>query len=179
MSIVNVNNGPNELLRLAVEVGGGEVNANDWYRHRSRIVFDGVALCALGLIPWMIVLGFTLPGRYEVGRWGSTWLGFDGLLLIGFTVTAWAMWRHRPIAILFAVATGTLLAADAWFDMLTASGRDLIFSAGNAGLVELPLASWLFYSAYQLFKRATGSISIDDDGSANEPSFGAPGMGER
>lgn len=177
MSTVDADDGRNGPPNRTKAVGDPDVNIDDWYRHRSRIVFDGVALCALGLIPWMIVLGFTLPGRYEVGRWGPTWLGFDGLLLLGFTATAWAMWRHRSIAILFAVGTGTLLAADAWFDMLTASGRDLVFSAGNAGLVELPLASWLFYSAYQLFKRATGT-NLADEG-ANEPSLAGPRMGDQ
>jgi hypothetical protein len=134
-----------------------QTHTEDWHRHRLPIVFDGVAICAVALIPWMIVLGFTLPGRYEVNHWEPTWVGFDAILVLGFASTAWAIRQQRPVAMLFAVVTGTLLAADAWFDILTATGSGVVLSIGTAALVELPLAAWLFYSAGRVFSQALES----------------------
>jgi hypothetical protein len=124
---------------------------------RVQMAFAAAAVCAVGLVAWMVVLGLTLPGRYEVNHWEPTWLGFDTILFLGFASTAWTIRNHRTSAMLFAIATGTLLTADAWFDVLTASGQGLLLSVGTAVLVELPLAAWLFYTAVQVFNHALES----------------------
>jgi hypothetical protein len=132
-------------------------NPAEWHGLRVRMIFSAAAICAVGLVAWMIVLGFTLPGRYEVNRWEPTWLGFDAILFLGFASTAWTIRKHRASAMLFATITGTLLAADAWFDVLTASGHGEVLSVGTAVFVEMPLAAWLFYTAVRVFNQAIAS----------------------
>ena len=58
-------------------------------------------------------------------------------------VSAWRGGRWLPS---LAAATATLLVVDAWFDVITSPGTDLIEGLAYAGLVELPMAGvciWL------------------------------------
>ena len=37
----------------------------------------------MALIPWTILLGLTLPPKYDAGHWNLLWAGFDvGLLFV-------------------------------------------------------------------------------------------------
>jgi hypothetical protein len=99
-----------------------------------------LALCCIGLVPWIIVLAVTLPHHYVVGNWPLTWVGFDTVELTGLSVTAWALWKQRQILIPVAMITSTLMFSDAWFDVSTARGHgDLLVSILMALFAELPL----------------------------------------
>jgi hypothetical protein len=100
-----------------------------------------LASVALVLLPWAAALGIWLPGRHQVAHWNIAWMGFDVLLAIVLLTTALALWRGRPWLPIAGAVAATLLVCDAWFDVLTASGRDeLIAAAALAGCAELPLA---------------------------------------
>ena len=42
----------------------------------------------VGLIPWIVYLGVTLPAKYTAHNWTVTWVGFDLLLLIFMAAVA-------------------------------------------------------------------------------------------
>jgi uncharacterized membrane protein len=64
--------------------------------------------------------------------------------------TALLGFLQHQLLTLFAFATGVLLVCDAWFDVLTAEGGDLVVSALIAGLVELPLATVLIVGTLRI-----------------------------
>lgn len=98
-------------------------------------------LAALALAPWIVVLVRILPSAHRAAHWDLAWAGFDtalAFLLLGVAVAAW---RRSPWLEGAATASAALLAVDAWFDVLTASGRaELAAAIAAAALVELPLA---------------------------------------
>jgi len=105
---------------------------------RLVVLFGGAAGL---LVPWTIGLAHALPCRFVSAHWGIAWAGFDtalaaGLALTGFAVLQQAAWLDRA-----AIATATLLAADAWFDVLTAGGAAAVaLASAEAVAVELPIA---------------------------------------
>ncbi|MFD5542015.1 hypothetical protein ACFWIJ_30370 [Streptomyces sp. NPDC127079] len=113
-------------------------------RRQRRHILELLAVCAVGLVPWTLLLAFTLPSGYTVRQWRTTWVGFDVLLVLAMASTAVLGWRrHRAVAVT-AVATGALLVCDAWFDVSLALGTpDVWQSAALAVFVELPLAAFL------------------------------------
>jgi hypothetical protein len=114
-------------------------------RRRTRRFVNLLVLCCLVLTPWIGILALTLPVHYVASHWRGAWVGLDLALLIGLATTAWAGWRRRHIAILSTLVTATLLATDAWFDVLTSSTQGAsLLSLADAVLVELPLAVLLF-----------------------------------
>ncbi len=119
-------------------------------RHR-RHTLELLTVCALGLVPWTVLLAMTLPSVYEVRQWRVTWVGFDALLMVAMAATALLGWlRHRAV-IVSATATAVLI-CDAWFDVSLAFGTAGVWlSAVLAACVELPLA---FY----LIRRVTGML---------------------
>jgi hypothetical protein len=109
--------------------------------------------CVAGLIPWTVGLAVTLPRRYVVGTWTLTWTGFDVALIGCFTVTAWALWKQRQIALPAAITTAVLLLCDAWFDLLTAHrGGGLLVSATTAVFGEIPIAFVMAVIAARLLR---------------------------
>jgi hypothetical protein len=106
-------------------------------RNRLTLMVGG----AVGLIPWMIYLGFSLPTNYVAQNWPATWIGFDCLLIAFMAATAVLGWLRRQLVILPAFTTGVLLICDAWFDIMTAGpGRHLALTVLTAALGNLPLA---------------------------------------
>jgi hypothetical protein len=99
------------------------------------------AVMAVALVPWAIALNTILPGREVVRNWDVAWTGFDLALAAGLAAIAVTAYRRSPWTSHFAVVAATLLACDAWFDVVTArDGTEVILSV--AGLaVELPLAA--------------------------------------
>ena len=101
-----------------------------------------LALLGLGLLPWTLWLGLSLPSRKVAEHWDLAWVGFDLVLACSLLGTAAALMRHsgwlRPLA----AATAALLLADAWFDVVTAStSRERWFAVGLAIGGELPIAA--------------------------------------
>jgi hypothetical protein len=107
----------------------------------------GVLFAALGLllVPWSVWLLHSLPSRQVIHHWDLAWAGFDAVLAAALLATAFALLTDRAVSRSLAAATGALLFADAWFDVVTAGGgRDRWASVGFAVFAEIPLAILCF-----------------------------------
>jgi hypothetical protein len=103
---------------------------------------------ALFLVPWSGWLVSSLPCRYLARHWGLAWAGFDAGLALALGLTALASVRQAHWFDRAAVATATLLAADAWFDITTSQGAAAIAVATTEALaIELPLALFCLWAA--------------------------------
>ncbi|MGE5274382.1 MAG: hypothetical protein ACM3QU_11585 [Verrucomicrobiota bacterium] len=107
----------------------------------------GALFAALGvlLLPWALWLGYSLPERKVAHHWDLAWAGFDVVLSAALLGTAFALLTGRSVGRSFAAATGALLLADAWFDVVTSeAGRDRWLAVTLALLGEIPLAILCF-----------------------------------
>ena len=134
-------------------------------REWIAIVFAAIGI---GLLPWTIWLSQWLPPHHESVRWDLAWSGFDTGLALAFLFTAFAAWRRSPWVAIWAAATGTLLVADAWFDVILESHSDeLRISILSAALGELPAAALCFWIAYRAQEYllhvvdAAGGLGVD------------------
>jgi hypothetical protein len=108
-----------------------------------------LALVAVGLVPWIVYLTFTLPSRHLTSHYDLAWVGFDVGLVASFAATAWAGFRGSQWLVPFAAATGTMLVCDAWFDVVTShSGGEMWEAIAEAALAELPLAAVCAFIVY-------------------------------
>ena len=96
---------------------------------RSAPLFLGLA--ALVLVPWIAWLASSLPCRYVSQHWGIAWAGFDAALAVALALPCAAALRRAPWLDRAAVATVTLLAADAWFDVVTSRGAAAVALAAK------------------------------------------------
>jgi hypothetical protein len=127
----------------AVGLGGGR--CRDAERVSRRWV--GALFAALGvlLLPWALWLGYSLPERKIAHHWDLAWAGFDVVLSVALLGTAFALLTGRSVGRSFAAATGALLLADAWFDVVTAEGGSERWLAVLLAVVgEVPLAILCF-----------------------------------
>jgi hypothetical protein len=94
------------------------------------------------LVPWAIFLAVTLPGRHVQTRYYDVaWAGFDVALATLLVVTGIGILRGRPWVPSAAVASATMLACDAWFDVLTSQeGGERVLAIVLAVCVEVPVA---------------------------------------
>ena len=123
------------------------------FRRRRRLVLIVTVISAVVLVPWTIWLSVSLPNVHRAREWRTAWVGFDIVLIVALLATAWAGWHRRQIVQGFLIVSGTLLASDAWFDVLLSSGRtERLGSYATAFLLELPLAALFFYSAYRVMR---------------------------
>jgi hypothetical protein len=116
-----------------------------------------LAALAVGgfLLPWCVLLSAILPATARAQNWSLAWAGLDGAEAIAALATAVLLARADARATLTAVAGGTLLLADAWFDVCTsAPGLDHALAAAEAIFVELPLAGAAFWLAVTLTRSA-------------------------
>ncbi len=74
----------------------------------------------MALIPWLIALAAELPATATARHWGAAWAGLDAMEAIGLLATGVLLARRDERATLAAMATATLLIADAWLDVMTA-----------------------------------------------------------
>ena len=117
---------------------------------RNRLTLTVVG--AVGLIPWMIYLAFTLPANYVANNWPATWIGFDCVLIAFMIVTAVLGWLRRELVILPAFATGVLLICDAWFDIMTAGPGQRWMSVMTAALLNVPAATIMITGAVRIVR---------------------------
>jgi hypothetical protein len=105
-----------------------------------------VLFAALGvlLLPLALWLGYSLPSQQVAHHWDLAWAGFDIVLAAALLLTAYALLTGRPVAANFAAATGALLLADAWFDVVTAAGDERLVAVALAVVGEIPLAVLCF-----------------------------------
>src|SRR5262245_12549708 len=108
---------------------------------RVRRIATCYAIGAVLLVGWVVYLGSALPQHNVVEHWNVAWVGFDVLVVVALTFTAVLAWRRDRHVVMPAIATATLLVADAWMDVAMSSGRDLVASIVLAVCVELPLAA--------------------------------------
>ena len=115
-----------------------------------------LGLLALALIPWAIWLTTVLPSHEVAEHWDIAWGGLDLMLAAALLGTAVSAWRADPFLEAAAASAGTLLVIDAWFDLLTSNGRNLIYAIALAAGAELPLAAvclWLVLDSERLARR--------------------------
>src|SRR5271168_2701347 len=117
-------------------------------RNRLTLMVGG----AVGLIPWMIYLAFTLPEIYVAHNWPATWIGFDCVLIAFMIATAVLGWLRRGLVILPAFTTGVLLICDAWFDIMTAGPGQFWISMMTAALLNVPLAAIMVTGAVRIVR---------------------------
>ena len=67
---------------------------------------------AVFLLPWVVVLGVTLPGRFEVRNWPLAWVGFDLLMAAGLGLVGWLAHRRDPRLVVAAGCTATIAVVD-------------------------------------------------------------------
>jgi hypothetical protein len=117
----------------------------------AAMVAAGVAAV---LLPWCLILAATLPSTYQADHWKLTWIGLDCGTALAAGLTAYLLHKRDIRAALTSVAAGTLLLADAWFDVSTSGpGFDHTLSLTEALLVELPLAICAFVVAGRALRR--------------------------
>jgi len=124
-----------------------------------RWVAPVFGVLAVGILPWTVWLGLSLPARTVSERWNLAWVGFDVALFLALAGTALAAYRRSTWVVATATAAATLLICDAWFDVTTSRSRgELMVALGQAVLMELPLAGiclWIARHAEQVKERTT------------------------
>ncbi|GAB3151004.1 hypothetical protein GCM10027258_49980 [Amycolatopsis stemonae] len=101
---------------------------------------------AAGLVPWVFVLGRSLPATTQVRHWPAVWIGLDLAAALGCATTARLFHRGDDRARLSASAVAALMVMDAWFDVLTAQAGAEFAQALACAVPELALAglcTWL------------------------------------
>ncbi len=116
-----------------------------WIRRRALPILTIVALL---LMPWTVWLTVTLPSRHVSEHWDAAWVGFDTAEIVALGLTALVIYRRALWVEVSAAAAGTLLVADAWFDVLLSGGDEKLWIAlFEAAVAELPLAALCFWIA--------------------------------
>ncbi|HEU5270370.1 MAG TPA: hypothetical protein VFU36_10650 [Jatrophihabitans sp.] len=114
-------------------------------------------VCAAILLPWIVIAGITLPSRSLSRNYNLAWAGYDVILLLGLAGTAFTTLRRTRFLPIAAAATGALLTADAWFDVLTSpAGWDEVEAIAMSVFAELPLAAvcfWLAWHSQEMMER--------------------------
>jgi hypothetical protein len=114
-----------------------------------RLVIALFGAAGVALLPWTVWLSSSLPPHHRTENWDLAWSVFDSVLAVSFLLTAFAAWHRRPWLPAAAAATGALLLADAWFDVILESrSDDLDVALIEAFLGELPIALVCFWVAY-------------------------------
>lgn len=101
-------------------------------------MFYALWVCILALVLWTLFLGWHLPTHYLAQHWDAVWAGYDIVQAMVLGLTAWLALRRRPLVILTATASATMLFADVWFDVMTARSGDLTTSIVVGVLIEIP-----------------------------------------
>jgi hypothetical protein len=108
-----------------------------------------LGLVAVGLVPWILYLTFSLPSRHVTFHYDLAWVGFDVGLTASFAATAWAAFRGSQWLAPLAAVTGTMLCCDAWFDVVTSqSGSEMWEAIAEAAFAELPFAALCGFIVY-------------------------------
>ena len=116
--------------------------SNDLFRPGTQWRWAGWALlgAAAVLLPWMVVLGMSLPATESARHWAVAWMGLDVMETTALAVTGWLVLRRDMRVGMAASAAGAFLLADAWFDITTAQPTwDVLQATMLALFVELPL----------------------------------------
>jgi hypothetical protein len=124
----------------------------------AALLLGGVALA---LVPWILYLTYTLPQHHVTNHWRIAWDGFDVALATALVATAVGVARNAPWLEGAAAVAATLLATDAWFDIvLSQSGGERLAAIALAVAAELPLALFCLWIALNA-ERAVRTLRSD------------------
>ncbi|MCP2334716.1 hypothetical protein [Actinomadura rupiterrae] len=161
-----------ELLRELIRLADDDPLAMPGFRLRRRFALALLVACCVWLVPWTVMLAYTLPAHYEAGQWRLAWIGFDIALTLAIGATALAGFRRLQVVVFGQIVCGTLLICDAWFDtMLSWGTRDFPLSLATALLGELPLAGLLFFAARRVVMETVHSMWKREGRIGPEPRF--------
>jgi len=107
----------------------------------------------IGMTPWVIYLGFTLPAKVASHHYDVAWLGFDSALLLVLGILGYNALRRRPATAAVAAVAAAMLVIDAWFDLTTSTGPDFALALLLACVGEIPLAIICAWAAYHAERR--------------------------
>ncbi|WP_067796516.1 hypothetical protein [Actinomadura formosensis] len=159
-----------ELLRALLAAREVDPLEEPRYRRRRGVVLVLLVACCAWLVPWTVVLGFTLPQHFTAGQWAVAWIGFDVGLTVAIAATAFAVWKRLQIAVFGQLISGTLLLCDAWFDVwLSWGSREFVLSVVTALVVELPLAVVFFFGARRLVLLTVHALWVREGRAGPEP----------
>ncbi|MGB8387757.1 hypothetical protein [Mycobacterium sp.] len=149
------------VIRLQQPLGDviDPILLNRMRRIRLSLMIGG----AIAMIPWLGYLSVTLPANYVAHNWPATWVGFDTLLVGFMLATAISGYLRRQVLLFAAFTSGVLLICDAWFDLMTASPRDIRLSLVTA-LIEVPLAIFLIAGALRIMRLTMMRLWLLDPG---------------
>ena len=153
-----------ELMVRLTHLPGGRRGAHLDPRKIRRHRIALLSLGSVGLIPWTIYLGASLPDRYVVQDWTLTWTGFDVVLTLMFATTAFLAYFRKQIVVIASFTSGVLLLCDAWFDLTTSHGDDRLVALGFALGIELPVAVFLIYASLQLLRITFEALLLNVEG---------------
>jgi len=134
-------------------------------------------MIALGLVPWSIWLTSVLPSHERAEHWDVAWGGFDLMLAAALLGTAVCAWRNSPLLEPFASSAATLLVVDAWFDLLTSGGHNLVYAVMLAVAAELPLTIvcvWIVHDG-ETFVRTLAAWRRSSSHGSSAPVVTCPG----
>jgi hypothetical protein len=117
----------------------------------------------IGMTPWVVYLGFTLPTKVASHHYDVAWLGFDSALLLVLGLLGYNVLRRRPASGALAAVAAAMLVIDAWFDVTTSSGPDFALALLLACVGEIPLAiicTWAAFHAEQRRARAYAGMRM-------------------
>jgi hypothetical protein len=158
------------LMRALAELAEEDPLDDPGHRKGRRLFIAVTVGSCVWMVPWVVYLAFTLPGKYTADQWSATWTGFDIALLAALAGTALAILRKRQVAIVGMLITSTLLTCDAWFDvMLSWGAEEFPLSVVTALGGELPLAGLCFYAARRLIRLTVHAAWIRSGLTGAEP----------
>ncbi len=115
------------------------------------VIYTGLSLV---LVPWAFYLATTLPAHHLSSHWDLSWVGLDFGITFLLLLSALLVYLKSDWVIISSTAAGSLLIADAWFDVMSAhAGSDLRESVAMAVFVELPLAAISLITAHRIIQK--------------------------
>jgi len=113
------------------------------------------------MIPWLVLLAIQLPASTVAMHWSTAWAGLDAMEAASLLATGTLLLRRDDRCCLAATVTGTLIFADAWFDVTTsAPGPAQLTAIAMAALIEVPVSVLCAALALRLSSRRTGNSSV-------------------
>ena len=108
---------------------------------RLRWLARALIVAGFGMIPWLVLLATRLPASTVAVHWSTAWVGLDAMETAGLLATGTLLLRRDGRCCLAATVTGTLIFADAWFDVTTsAPGLAQLAAIAMAALIEVPVS---------------------------------------
>ena len=105
------------------------------------------------LMPWTAYLSGSLDSLHISHNWDTMWIGFDVIIIFFLLLTGILAYTRSLWVVITASATGALLLADAWFDVMTErAGHDAKQAIFLAFFIEIPVALMSFYLARSTLK---------------------------